>query len=116
MPEEEFYLSSARMGSILGVSYRTVQRYREEGYVSDSKEGFPLIESVKHYIKLLKENIEKLQKQLDQKNDVVAPIKLVELKVQKLEAEVRERNAIADIKELERDKLRSRPETTSDFW
>ena len=33
------------------------------------------------------------------------PIRIVNLKVQKLAAEVREGNAIADIKELERDKL-----------
>ncbi len=103
--DEEFYLSSAKIGAILGVSSRTVQRYKEEGYIGLTESGFPLIEAIKHYIRLLKDNIAKKQQKIDSISESEPATRLNSLKIKKLEAEVRERNAIADIKELERDKL-----------
>ena len=105
MLDEEFYLSSAKIGAILGVSSRTVQRYKEEGYIGLTEAGFPLIEAVKHYIQLLKDNIAKKQQKIDSISETEPATRLNSLKIKKLEAEVREQNAIADIKELERDKL-----------
>ncbi len=48
--DEKFYLSSAKIGAILGVSSRTVQKYKEDGYIGLTEEGVPLIEAVTHYI------------------------------------------------------------------
>ena len=103
--EEEFYLSIPKVAAILDVSTRTVARYREEGHITPSEKGYPLIASVKHYISLLKENIAKKQEKIASISDAELDINVMGLKVQKLQAEVRERNAIADIKELERDRL-----------
>ena len=103
--EEELYFSIPKIASILEVSTRTVARYREEGHITPSEEGYPLIKTVKYYINLLKDNIAKKQQKIDSISESEPATRLNSLKIKKLEAEVRERNAIADIKELERDKL-----------
>ena len=93
--EEELYFSIPKIASILEVSTRTVARYREEGHITPSEEGYPLIKTVKYYINLLKDNIAKKQQKIDSISESEPATRLNSLKIKKLEAEVRERNAIA---------------------
>ena len=102
---EDIYISAAKLSLMMGIGARTIERYKAQGKIEGNKSGYGVISTYKYYVELLKEDLDKKQQQLDQQNDVAEPIRIVNLKVQKLEAEVRERNAIADIKELERDKL-----------
>ena len=102
---EDIYISAEKLGLMLGIGARTIERYKAQGKIEGNKSGYGVISAYKHYVELLKGNIEDREKQINQLTEQAHTTRLNHLKVQKLEAEVRERNAIADIKELERDKL-----------
>ena len=83
---EDIYISAEKLGLMLGIGARSIERY---------KSGYGVISAYKHYVELLKGNIEDREKQINQLIEQAPTTRLNLLKVQKLEAEVRERNAIS---------------------
>ena len=89
----EEYLSAAEVASYLDVGYRTIENWKAQGKI-ESKDGKYGLKSAIAY-------------RIEQLNDELEAIKddgSLELKKQKLIAEVDERKAIAKIKNLEAEK------------
>ena len=89
---EEQYLSAAEVAKVIGVHYRTVENWAAQEYLEREGGKYGLISALKFRIRKLETEVSGL------KDDPKA-----ELQLQKLQAEVEERKAIARIKNMEAD-------------
>lgn len=88
----EYYLSAAEVAKYAGVTYRTIENWAAQEFLSRDKGKYGLISALQYRIKKLEAEVTGL------KDNPKA-----ELQIQKLTEEVAERKAIARIKNMEAD-------------
>ena len=89
----ESFLSAVQVAEFVGVSYRTIENWSAQGFLSKDDQGkYGLISALTHRISLLDKELMEIK---DNPN--------AELKTQKLAAEVDKEKAIARLKNLEAD-------------
>lgn len=94
---KEQYLSAAEVAKAVGVHYRTVENWASQEHLARENGKYGLISALQHRIGQLQEEVNGLRDNPKQ-----------ELQLQKLAAEVEERQAIARIKNMEADKLQGK--------
>ena len=89
----ESFLSAVQVAEFVGVSYRTIENWSAQGFLTKDDQGkYGLLSAFKHRIFLLEKELAEIK---DNPN--------AELKTQKLAAEVDKEKAIARLKNLEAD-------------
>ncbi len=89
----ESFLSAVQVAEFVGVSYRTIENWSAQGFLSKDDQGkYGLLSALIHRISLLEKELEELRD-----NSWAA------LKRQKLTAEVEKEKALARLKNLEAD-------------
>ncbi len=89
----ELFLSAVQVAEFVGVSYRTIENWSAQGFLTKDDQGkYGLVSALTHRISLLKKELAEIK---DNPN--------AELRTQKLAAEVDKEKAIARLKNLEAD-------------